>query len=128
MILVREKRWRRVLVADLLLYNVATFFLGLLPPVSLNRFELVALAATAFAGIGLVSHASDRFSLPGEHFSYLITGAVGMYVLLAYAGLSVAPLDTKIPFLLFLASGVVSALAGHIIDGHKRGVPHDGDG
>jgi hypothetical protein len=79
---------------------------------------------SALAAIGVVSHASRRVSLPGEGWAYLCTSLVGLYVFTVFATMSPAPADVKVPVLLFLASGVASGMAAHVIDG--GGGPRDG--
>lgn len=112
--------WRRVLAADLFLFNVAIFFFALLPPIDLNNFEIVALILSGFAAIGLVTHATDKITLPKEHLSYMITSSVGLYVFGSYMHMSTQPYYIKVPYLIFLLSGIVSGYAAHVIDGHEK--------
>jgi hypothetical protein len=109
--------WRRVLAADLGLFNVAIFFFAWLPPTTLVWSERVAMIAAAAAALGVVAHALRRITIPGEGYAYLITAMVGFYVLLVYVHTAPAPAAVKVPFCLFLASGIASGLAAHVIDG-----------
>jgi hypothetical protein len=109
--------WRRVLAFDLGLFNVALFFFAWLPPDTLVWPERIAMVGSAAACVGVVAHAVRRVNIPGEGWSYLITACVGFYVLLVYAHTAPAPWSVKAPFLLFLASGIASGLAAHVIDG-----------
>lgn len=112
--------WRKVLATNLILFNVAIFLFAWLPPSTLVMPERIALGASAFAAIGLFSHAFDWFNLPGEHLSYLITGSVGVYSLVGYAVDDSVPYYVKAPVLCFMASGIASAYAAHVIDGGRR--------
>jgi hypothetical protein len=109
--------WRRVLAADLGLFNVALFFFAWLPPSTLAFQEQVIMLASAAAAVGVVTHSVQRIHLPGEQWSYLITAMVGALTLLLYAHLAHAPAAVKVPYILFLLSGIVSGLAAHVIDG-----------
>lgn len=112
-----RRLWRRVLAADLGVFNVAVFMFALLPPSTLKAQEWIIMAGAVLAGIGVVSHASTRIHLWGEGYAYLATSMVGGLTLLIYAHLATAPYYVKIPYVLFLLSGVVSGLAAHVIDG-----------
>jgi hypothetical protein len=116
-----DRSWRRVLAADLGAYNIAIFFFALLPPSTLNSFEWAAMLLAFFNGVGVLAHAMERFNLPGEEWAYLTTGATGLFVLISYVSLSTDSVEVKLPFTLFLISGVLSGYAAHVIDGgHKR--------
>jgi hypothetical protein len=109
--------WRRVLAMDLGLFNVAIFAFALLPPSTLLPSEWLAMALSGLAAVGVVAHALRRIQLPFEGYSYLATAMVGSYVFAVYATAADAPASVKVPFLLFLASGIASGLAAHVIDG-----------
>jgi hypothetical protein len=109
--------WRRVLAADLGLFNAAIFLFALLPPTTLLPQEWLAMVLSGLAAIGVVAHACTRIRIPGEGYAYLATAMVGSYVFAVYAHAAEAPASIKAPFLLFLASGIASGLAAHVIDG-----------
>jgi hypothetical protein len=113
--------WRRVLAADLGLFNLAIFAFALLPPATLLPSEWFAMALSAAALFGVIAHAIRCLHIPGEGYAYLATAMVGSYVFLVYAHAAEAPASVKVPFLLFLASGIASGLAAHVIDGGPRG-------
>ena len=108
--------WRRVLAADLGLFNAAMFAFAAIPPNDIIAIEGIAMVASLAALVGVVAHSCRRFNLPGESYSYLITSMVGMYVLLGYTSDHVPTLD-DLPIILFVCSGIASGLAAHIIDG-----------
>lgn len=112
--------WRRVLAADLGLFNAAIFMFALLPPSTLLPSEWLAMGLAALALVGVVAHAFPRFHLPGEGYAYLATAMVGSYVFAVYGHAAQAPASVKVPFLLFLGSGIASGLAAHVIDGGPR--------
>jgi hypothetical protein len=117
----RNEQWRKVLAADLALFNVAIFFFALLPPSTLVVQEWVIMVLAVFSLIGVISHASIHITLPGEDWAYLLTGATGLLTAFAYE-IFVADdaSQYRISYGLFLASGIVSAYAAHLIDGGKR--------
>jgi hypothetical protein len=112
--------WRRVLAFDLGLFNIAIFFFGLLPSRTLEINETIAMIFATIAFIGVIARAINRITLPGEEWSYLATGALGAYVFFGYVLSSPDPYDDKVPFALFLLSGIASAYAAHVIDGGKE--------
>jgi hypothetical protein len=112
--------WRRVLVADLFFYNLANFFFAYLPQNEINRFEGIAMILTTFCAISILAHASTKFSIRYDEWGYAATGAVGLFLLLSYASTTPNPFEVKVPFCLFLLSGVVSGYAAHVIDGGKK--------
>lgn len=112
--------WRRALALDLGLYNIAVMVFAWLPPENIDFNEYTAIVASFFAAIGVSARAIPRVKLPGEGWSYLLTGAIGVYVFMAYAFTSLSPDYIKIPFLVFLLSGIASAYAAHVIDGGKE--------
>ncbi len=112
-----RRLWRKVLAADLGLFNVAVFFFAWLPPSTLKVQEQLIMVGAVFAAIGVGTHAMRRVRLPGEQWAYLVTAMVGALTLLIYAHLAVDPYSVKVPYCLFLLSGVVSGLAAHVIDG-----------
>ena len=112
--------WRRVLAADLGIFNLAIFAFALLPPATLLPSEWFAMALSALGVVGVVAHAIRCIHLPGEGYAYLATAMVGSYVFAVYAHAAEAPASVKVPFLLFLASGIASGLAAHVIDGGPR--------
>jgi hypothetical protein len=112
-----RRMWRRVLAADLGLFNAAIFLFALLPPTTLLPQEWLAMTLSGLAMVGVVAHACHRIHLPGEGYAYLATAMVGAYVFAVYAHAAEAPASVKVPFLLFLASGIASGLAAHVIDG-----------
>ena len=117
----RSEQWRRVLAADLGIFNIAIFFFAWIPPQTLIIQEQVIMAMALFSFIGLISHASIRVHLPGESWSYLLTGATGLLTLGAYEVLAQdISSQYRITYGLFLLSGIVSAYAAHLIDGGKR--------
>lgn len=83
------------------------------------------MAFSAFAMIGVVTHALSQIHLPGERWAYMITSWVGLYVLVAYEYLSTDPASMKIPMAVFILSGVASAYAAHVIDGGPRALIPD---
>lgn len=111
--------WRRVLALDLGLYNIGIFLFAWLPPETLNLNEKIAMAASLFAFLGVVARALRRIDLPFEEWSYFITMLVGAYVFLGYVTSAPDTYDDKIPFGVFLLSGIASAFAAHVIDGGK---------
>lgn len=117
----RNEQWRKVLAADLGLFNVALFFFAWLPPATLVIQEQIIMAMAAFSFFGVVSHASTRISLPFENWAYLLTGATGLLTLFAYEIFARGDaVQFQVSYGLFLLSGVVSAYAAHLIDGGKR--------
>lgn len=110
-------RWRFFLALDLGLFNLALFVFAWLPPETLVPVERVAMALSLIAFIGVVGHAIPWVTLPGEKWAYLITGAVGLYVLLGYIASSTAPYYIKVPYCAFMLSGIASGYAAHVIDG-----------
>lgn len=117
----RNEQWRKVLAADLGLFNIAIFFFALLPPATLIIQEWVIMVLAVLSLIGVISHASSRINLPGENWAYLATGFTGLLTMFAYEIFAdVDEYQDKVAFGLFLASGVVSAYAAHLIDGGKR--------
>lgn len=110
-------RWRFFLALDLGLFNLALFVFSWLPPSTLVPVEKVAMVAALLAFFGVVGHAIPWFTLPGEKWAYLITGAVGLYVLLAFISTSTAPYYIAVPFCMFMLSGIASGYAAHVIDG-----------
>lgn len=121
-------RWRVFLAIDLGLFNIALFVFALFPPGELLLQEWVAMGLAAFAFIGVAAHASPWIRLPLERYVYLITGAVGLYVFFAYLNFSPTEPLNKLPFLLFMSSGIASAYAAHVIDGADSHREHQGDG
>lgn len=117
----RSEQWRKVLAADLALFNTAIIAFALLPPETIVIQEQVIMAMAALSLIGVVFHASARFHLPWEEWSYLLTGATGLLTLFAYEIFAQTDLSQfRITYGLFLLSGIVSAYAAHLIDGGKR--------
>lgn len=112
-----RRLWRRVLAVDLGLFNVALFFFAWLPPSTIEPQETAVMVGSVLAGIGVIGHALPRLRIPGESWSYLLTACVGFLTLLVYAHLAPVPYSVKVPYLLFLASGIASGLAAHVIDG-----------
>jgi hypothetical protein len=108
--------WRRVLAADLGLFNAALFAFAAIPPETIVPLEGVAMFLSGVALIGVIAHACRAIHLPGENYSYLVTSMVGVYVLLGYLT-SPGVLYQEIPIALFLCSGIASGLAAHVIDG-----------
>lgn len=119
--------WRRALVLDLGLFNIAVFALCLLPPDTLTLSEWAAMAGSALCLIGLISHASRRVHLPGEQWAYLATSWLGCLVLVAFLADAQTTVTYEVAVPLFLLSGVASAGAAHIIDGGVARRPR-GDG
>jgi peptidoglycan/LPS O-acetylase OafA/YrhL len=118
------RRWRKVLVADLLAYNIAILLFAFFPPATLNTVEFVVMLSSALCGLGVMFHAAERVSLPMDQWAYLATGAVGLFTLCAYGTMSTHSLTVKIPFMAFILAGVISGYAGHVIDGGvKRDLP-----
>ena len=118
----RSEQWRKVLAADLGIFNVAIFFFALIPPQTLVIQEQLIMVMAAISCIGLIGHASTRFKLPGESWSYLLTGATGLLTLGAYEFFAEDTISYqyRVTYGLFLLSGIVSAYAAHLIDGGKR--------
>jgi hypothetical protein len=117
----RNEQWRKVLAADLGLFNVAIFFFALLPPNTLVAPEWLIMVLALLSLTGVISHATRKINLPGENWAYLLTGATGLLTMFAYeifAGS--AAVQYRVTYGLFLLSGVVSAYAAHLIDGGKR--------
>ena len=119
--------WRRFLVADLSLFNAGVFALAYLPPATLNYIEVVCMAGSAAAILGLVSHLCHNRIVPGDQWAYLLTAWVGGITLSAYVLFAKEPVTYEIAVPVFLAGGIASAAAAHIIDGGKPRTP-TGDG
>lgn len=114
---VRDLWIRRLLALDLGLYSVALIALALLPPTTLSPPEVLAIALAGLALVGVLAQACRRIHLPGEHWAYLAVACVGMYAFLGYGHLGMHPYWIKVPVLVFLASGIASAAAAHVIIG-----------
>lgn len=119
----KVKWWRNILAADIVMHLIAIWWFAYLPPDTLNGFELLIMAATTFAAVGVVAHAFRLLRLPGEQWAYLLSGFICLFTVLAY---EVDTLDSdvalaiRIPFGLFLFAGAVSSFAAHVIDGGTR--------
>jgi hypothetical protein len=117
----KNEQWRKVLAADLALFNAAIFFFALLPPNTVVVQEQVIMAMAVMSLIGVISHATSRVTLPFENWAYLLTGATGLLTLFAYEIFAQTDLSQyRITYGLFLVSGIISAYAAHLIDGGKR--------
>ena len=120
-------RWRRALVLDLATFNIAVFALAFLPPDTLILPEWLAMAGSVVCVVGLICHASKRWHLPGEQWSYLLTAWVGVATMLGFVTTAHTGVTYAVAVPLFLLSGVASAGAAHIIDGGvARRPPPDG--
>lgn len=115
--------WRRALVVDLATFNVAVFFLAWLPPSTLILPEWLAMVGSSLCFVGLISHASRRWHLPGEQWSYLLTAWVGVATLLGFVTTAHTGITYSVAVPMFLLSGVASAGAAHIIDGGEPRKP-----
>lgn len=113
---------RRVLALDLCVNTVALFLFAWLPPTEVLLAEIVTMVCAALCIVGILAHASIRFRLPWDQWSYLLTGVLGMFVLGAYGTAPGIPYFLKIPFCAFVLAGSVSAYAAHVIDGGRRNV------
>jgi hypothetical protein len=111
--------WRRALVLDLSLFNIGIFFLAYLPPQTLTWVEGVCMAGSAFCIVGLLSHLCHNVKVPGDEWAYLATAWIGAMTLIAYVFLARAPITYSVSIPVFLAGGIASAGAAHIIDGGK---------
>jgi hypothetical protein len=117
----KNEQWRKVLAADLGLFNIAIFTFALLPPNTLVVQEWIIMTMAIFGLIGVVSHSSKNIKLPLENWAYLVTGATGLLTLFAYEIFAKSDASQyRITYGLFLVSGIVSAYAAHLIDGGKR--------
>jgi hypothetical protein len=116
--------WRRALVLDLSLFNVAIFFLAYLPASSLTWVEGACMFGSVACIIGLVSHLCHNIRVPGDQWAYLLTAWIGGMTLVAYVSLAKAPITYEVAIPVFLAGGIASAAAAHIIDGGNK---HRGD-
>lgn len=117
----KNEQWRKVLAADLGLFNVAIFFFALLPPETVVIQEQVIMVMAVLGFIGVVSHATTRITLPCESWAYLLTGATGLLTLFAYEIFAKSDnVQYRATYGFFLVSGIVSAYAAHLIDGGKR--------
>lgn len=116
--------WRKALAIDLSIYLVGLFLFALLPPTTLNWVEITLMIMSVIALIGVVSHASTRISLPGEQWSYLVTGVLGLLAFGAYESYALYAGDVEYQFSVtygvFLIAGAASGYAAHVIDGGKR--------
>lgn len=112
-------RWRRLLAIDLGLFNVALFLFAMLPPENIVPVEWSVMILASLCAVGVVSHALASIRIPGEQWSYLMTGAGGLYVFGVYSQVESVPLSVKIPYLAFLLSGSASGYAAHVIDGGR---------
>jgi hypothetical protein len=128
--MVPNHRWRRLLALDLGIFNVGIFVLALIPPTTLIIPEGVAMALSSFAFVGVIAHATDRFHVPLEEWSYLLTGWVGLLTFVGFELLAEAdtPLVYRVSVGLFLLSGVASAYAAHVIDGGRKDAQPRGSG
>lgn len=114
--------WRKVLAADLGLFNMALFFLSYLPPNTLILPELMVMVGSALCLIGVISHSIVRIHLPGEQWAYWMTGWLGVITFLGFESMSTgSPVVFRVSVGLFLLSGIASAYAAHMIDGGRRG-------
>jgi hypothetical protein len=112
---------RRALAADLALFALATFFLAAIPPTTLILPEMIVMAVSAFAFVGVISHAARRVHLPGEQWAYMACGVVGAVTLFAYLSTSGGePMAYRVSIALYLASGTVGGYAAHLVDGGRR--------
>lgn len=118
-------RWRRALVLDLALYNLAVIALAVIPTSTLIPPEWVAIIGSGLCLAGLLCHASNRIHVWGEQWAYLGTAVVGVVTLTGFIlnAETTATYELAVP--LFLLAGVASAGAAHLIDG---GVPRRSDG
>lgn len=115
--------WRRLLALDLGIFNLAMVALALIPPNTLVVPELVVSALGALLFFGVLSHASDTISVPGEQWAYLATGTLGLWTFLNFevgASGGEVQLFAKVSIGLFLLSGAASGYAAHVIDGGRR--------
>lgn len=114
-----EARWRWIVAADIIMHLTAVWWFALLPPNTLNLWEKIVMGLATLAGVGVVTHASPRLNIPGDHWSYLAAGFVCIFTLLVYESrvFGLVPASTSVPFGLFLTSGAVSSFAAHVVDG-----------
>jgi hypothetical protein len=75
---------RLVRCTGFLVYMTGIIVWAISGPDAIDFAEWTALAIAVVASIGLISRATDLFSLPGEHYAYLITGFAGFTVTLLY--------------------------------------------
>ena len=114
-------RWRLALALDLGLFNVALFLFAALPTTTILPVEWSVMVMSLLCALGVVSHALPRIRVPLDEWSYLMTGAIGLYVFAVYSSAQV-PASVKIPYLAFLLSGAASGYAAHVIDGGRGNV------
>ena len=114
------KWWRHILAADIVMHLIAVWWFAFLPPSTLNEFELSIMMVSGFAIFGVLAHAFGTFCVPGERWSYLISGFIMMLTFTIYEVRALGenvPLSMRVPFGLFLLAGATSAFAAHVIDG-----------
>lgn len=115
--------WRKAIAFDLSIYLIGLFLFAYLPPDTLNIVEKIVMVLSVFALTGVISHASTKISIPGEQWSYLITGILGLLTFGAYESYAYyygTDLQFSITYGVFLLAGAASGYAAHVIDGGKR--------
>ena len=114
--------WRKVIAADLALYLLSIFTFAYLPPNSVNPYEVLVMILSIVTLVGVVSHASTRWHLPLEEWSYLATGFLGLLAFGLYEAYSAyfsEPPSVRITYGMFLLAGAVSGYAAHVVDGGR---------
>jgi hypothetical protein len=117
-----QLRWRWLLALDLGLFNLAIVTFALIPPETIVLPEALMMGLSGFCMVGLVSYATPRFRLPGDQWSYLLTGFIGLLSFLSYEALvgDDVPLAYRVGVGLFMLAGSASGYAAHVIDGGRR--------
>lgn len=124
-----QRAWRRVFAMDLGLFNLGVLFLALIPPSTLILPEVVFVVLALMCFAGVISHASERWHLPGDRWSYLLTGWLAATAFLVFESVATeeVPAVFRVSTGLFLLAGAASAYAAHVIDGGRSPDDRAGD-